>query len=65
VSISPTFYKQLFCVKVFYAAFLYLQNGLVIFLQKNVGAKAARKILMKLTKRQNISIGKVMIKKGH
>jgi len=51
-------------MKVFYAAFLYSQNGFVIFLQKNVGAKAARKILMKLTKRQNISIGKVMIKKG-
>jgi len=32
VSISSTFYEQLFCMKVFCAAFLQLQFGFVIFL---------------------------------
>jgi len=36
-------------MKVFFAAFLYLQFGFVIFWQKNIGSKAARKMLMKLT----------------
>jgi len=31
-------------------AFLYLQFGFVIFRQKEIGAKAARKMLVKLTK---------------
>ena len=43
------FYKQLFCTKVFQAAFLYLGLRFVFFLQKEIGAKAARKMLMKLT----------------
>jgi len=35
---------------VFGAAFLYLQFGFVIFWRNNFGTKAARKILVKLTK---------------
>ncbi len=38
-----------FCTKVFFAAFLELQFGFVIFWHKNIGAKAAYKMLMKLT----------------
>jgi len=49
VSISPTFYDQLFGL-VFFAAFLYLQFGFVIFWQNNIGIKADRKMLLKLTK---------------
>jgi hypothetical protein len=37
------------CMKVLYAAFLLLQFGFVIFQHKNIGAKAGRKMLMKLT----------------
>ena len=48
VSISSTFYAQLFCTKVLCAAFLHLRFGFVIFCQKNISAKAARKMLMKL-----------------
>jgi hypothetical protein len=43
------FYEQLFNTKVFFAVFLYLQFGFVIFCQKNISAKAARKLLVKLT----------------
>ena len=39
VSISPTFYKQLFCSKMFCAAFLCLQFGFVIFGQKELAQK--------------------------
>jgi hypothetical protein len=42
------FYEQLFCTKVFYAAFLCLQFGFVIFWQKDFGTKAAHKMLVKL-----------------
>jgi hypothetical protein len=49
VSISPIFYEQLFGMKVFCAAFMCLQFGFVIFWQKDFGAKAAHKMLMKLT----------------
>jgi len=49
VSISPTFYEQLFLTKVFYAASLYLQFGFVFFWLKNIGTKAACKMLVKLT----------------
>jgi len=38
-----------FCMKVFCAAFLLLQFGCAIFCQKNIGAKAACKMLIKLT----------------
>jgi len=48
VSISPTFYEQLFCTKLLCAAFLYLQFGFIFFWQKNIGAKVARKMLVKL-----------------
>jgi hypothetical protein len=49
VSISPTFYKQLFCTKVFCAAFMCLQFEFVIFWRKDLGTKAAHKMLVKLT----------------
>ncbi len=49
VSISPTFYSCLFHMKVFCATFLYLKFGFKFFWQKNIGAKAADKMLMKLT----------------
>jgi len=54
VSISPTFYEQLFHAKVFCAAFLHLQFGIVISWQKNIAAKAARKMLVKLTEGKKI-----------
>jgi hypothetical protein len=44
------FTKQLFCTKVFFAQLLMcLQFGFVIFWRKDFGAKAARKMLVKLT----------------
>ena len=49
VSISPTFYERLFCTKVFRAAFLYLHCRFKLFRCKEIGAKAARKMLVKLT----------------
>ena len=49
VSISPTFYKQLFCTKVFRAAFLYLHCRFVLFWHTEIGAKAAHKMSVKLT----------------
>jgi len=48
VSISPSFYKHIFLTN-FFAVFLYLQFCFVIFWQKNIGAKADRKLLLKLT----------------
>jgi hypothetical protein len=52
VSILPIFYEQLFAffhMKVFCAAYMCLQFGFVIFWQKDFGAKAAHKMLVKLT----------------
>ena len=49
VSISPTFYDQLFCRKVFFEAFMCLQFGFVIFFRKKITAKAFRKMLVTLT----------------
>jgi len=49
VSISPTFYEQLFPAKVFFETFIYLQFGFVIFWKNNIGAKSAHKLLVKLT----------------
>ncbi len=49
VSISPIFYEQLFHINVFCAAFVCLQFGFVIFWQKDLGAKAAHQMLVKLT----------------
>ena len=43
------FYAKLFRLKVFNAAFMCLQFGFVILWQKEIGAKAARKMLAKLT----------------
>jgi hypothetical protein len=53
VSISPIFYEQLFHAKVLCAALMCLQFGLVIFWQKDFGAKAAHKMLVKLTPGHN------------
>ena len=49
VSISPTFYEQLFRTKDFRAAFLYLHCRFKLFWRKEIGAIAARKMLVKLT----------------
>ncbi len=49
VSISPTFYQQLFHTKKYCKAFLYTQFGFVIFWRKNISAKGALKMLVKLT----------------
>jgi hypothetical protein len=42
VSISPTFYEQLFVLRCFCEIFVYSQFGIVIFWQKSIGAKAGR-----------------------
>jgi len=49
ILISQTFYEHFLCTKVFGTAFLYLLFGFVDFWHKNIGAKAARKMLVKLT----------------
>ncbi len=49
VWLLPTFHELLFHMKVLCKAFLYLQFGFVIFWQKNIGAKAAHKMLVKFT----------------
>jgi hypothetical protein len=49
VSISTIFYKQLFRTKVFCTAFMCLQFGFVIFWQKDIGTKAAHKMLVILS----------------
>jgi len=41
--------RALFCTKVFWADFLYLQFGLVNFCQKNIFTKTARKTFVKST----------------
>jgi hypothetical protein len=54
VSISPIFYRQLFHTKAFCAAFMCLQFELLIFWPKDFGAKAAHKLLVKLTPGVNL-----------
>jgi hypothetical protein len=54
VSISPIFHEQLLHMKVFCAAFMCLQFGFVIFWKKEFGAKAAHKMLVKLTPGVNL-----------
>jgi len=49
VLISSTFYSRLFCTKEDWAAFLFSQFGFVILCQKNIGTKAAHKMLMNFT----------------
>ena len=49
VSISPTFYKLLFQTKDFRAAFLHLHCRFILFWRKEIGAKAAHKMLVKFT----------------
>jgi len=48
-SISPIFYGFFFIKKSFEQLFVYLHFGFVFFRQKNIGAKAAPKMLVKLT----------------
>jgi hypothetical protein len=48
VSISPILYMKLFHLKVFCVAFVCLQFGFVYFWRKDLGTKAAHKMLMKL-----------------
>jgi hypothetical protein len=47
-SISPTLYARLFRTKVLRKAFLYLDLSFVLFWRKNIGAKAACNMLVKL-----------------
>ncbi len=54
VLFSPIFYEQFFRMKVFCTAFMCLQFGFVIFWQKEFGAKAANKMLLKLTPVANV-----------
>ncbi len=56
VSISSTFYEQLFHSKVYCATFMCLQFGFVIFWQINMGVKFAHKMLAKSTPRFKICI---------
>jgi len=51
---SSTFLMQIFCTKEFSTAFLQLQFGFVIIWQKNIGAKPAYEMLVKLTTENNI-----------
>jgi hypothetical protein len=62
VSISPIFYEQLFVPKLFCAAFMCLQFGFVIFWQKDFGAKAAHKMLVKLTPGKHSSLSQTFVK---
>jgi len=48
VSISSTFYDQLFGTEVFCTVFMCLQFGFAIFCRKKTGAKAARKMMVQL-----------------
>ncbi len=54
LSISPIFYKQLFHTKVLCTALMYLQFVFLIFGQKDFGAKAAHKMLVKLAPGANV-----------
>jgi hypothetical protein len=49
--------RSAFRTKVFCAAFMCLQFGFVIFWQKDFGAKAAHKILVKLTPGLDVCTG--------
>jgi hypothetical protein len=48
-SISPTFYARLLRTNVSRETFLYLDLRFVLLWRKNIGAKAAHIMLMKLT----------------
>ena len=50
------FMSSFFCTKVFWAAFLYLRLRFVFFWRKDIGAKAACKMLVKLTTWANFTI---------
>jgi hypothetical protein len=52
VSISPTFYAQPFQTRIKQAAFLYLKFGFKHLWRKEIGRKAARKMVVKLTTEQ-------------
>jgi hypothetical protein len=64
VSIAPTFYEELFCTKLFCKAFMSLQFEFAQFLQKEIGAKAACKKWVKLTKGVNFTIFTIFLCKS-
>jgi hypothetical protein len=49
LTISPTFYALLFCTKVLARSFLHIYFRFLHFWRKNIDAKAAPKMLVKLT----------------
>jgi hypothetical protein len=49
VSISTTFYDQIFWYESVFVAFLNLEFGFVIFCKKNIIEKAVHKMFLKLT----------------
>ena len=49
-SISPIFYEHIFHMKVLFSAFVYLQFVFLFFRQKEIGEKAASKMLVKLAR---------------
>jgi len=62
-AISQTFYEQLFQTKVFLKLFItYTQFGFEFFCRKNIKAKAAHKMLIKWTIRNQSYERKLMIK---
>jgi len=58
MSISQTFYEHLFRTKIFSGYFKSLQIGFDIFWQKEIGAKAAHKMLVKWTTKLHLLPGK-------
>ncbi len=56
--ISPTFYTRIFCTKVSTAAVWYLHFRFVLFWRKNIGTKAALKMLTILTQGFNFTLVK-------
>ncbi len=58
VSISPTFYAQIFPTKVLSEAFLYLHFRLELFLAQEYWRKCTHEMLVKLTSGKDLSIRK-------
>ncbi len=54
--ISPIFYEQLYRTQVFCANFMRLQFGFVIFWRTYFGAKAAKKMSVKLTQSHGVTV---------
>jgi hypothetical protein len=64
VSISPIFYEQLFCTKVFAQLLCAYKLGFVNFWQKDFGTKVAHKMLMKLTPVSHVCIKQLLLLPG-